>query len=454
MKNFIRHLCEKYTALTDDDITVIIEQAEKLPLLSKNSVADMFIDCPCCEESEAVVIAEALKPDTPYQLSTLGCIVREKDEPAVFRTFRTGLVTSGVEATIFSTAPEGRQIQHVEPIKNEDKTIGVLISEIPSTKKKLSIEKRERSPLRALNNNIWVLDKMDDAVIAVSDDNVVLYRNAAAVKLFQTIGFTEDILGKQYNKIALETLTSDKTDWESEYSVTFSSRIYRIRHHYNNYEKLLIVVIRDITEIEIRRTEASLKTTMLQEVQHRTKNSLQMIHSLLQMQRRRADSQETKDALSDAMKRIQSITAMYDRMQDNDSDNVWLQTVIAGIKRNYDDSSSDKNITIRVVGDDYPVPADMVISLAMVISELIMNSCKYAFKGRDSGEITVFTSTGNMGYASVIIQDNGCGYDVEKTSESLGLKIVRTLVKSKLKGRFEISSDQNGTRAMFDIRIK
>lgn len=462
MSVLIRNLCEKYTNLTEEDIDIIIEKSEVLADIASKTDQDVFIDCPCIQISEAVVVAEALKKDSLYQLSTLGCIVREEDEPAVFRTFRSGEETEEVEATIFSSRLEGRVIQNVQPIKNKDKTIGVLIFERPTKEdwplkrntKKLMANTAGTLPI--LKDCVWITEYFDDALIIVSENGVILYRNTVAAKLYRKQGYVYDILGQEYSKVSLHGELLPKDGKRSEADMKIGAYYYRIRQFNLKDKGVFLIVIRDITELRINEQELILKSTAIQEIHHRIKNNLQTVHSLLRLQWRRAKSVETQTALSDAMNRILSIATTHESLLYSGVDEISLFTVIEEIKKNFTDlmNLEKQKIEIDVTGDDLRVSSDISSSTALVINELIQNSLKYAFENRKNGRITIAVSEGNMGYANITVTDNGTGYEVQQENKSLGLKIVENLVQNKLKGRLEIQSGNGGTQVTFDFKIK
>lgn len=462
MSVLIRNLCKKYTNLTEEDIDIIIEKAKLLAGIASKTDQDVFIDCPCIQNHEAVVVAEVLKKDSLYHLSTLGCIVREEDEPGVFRSFRSGEETEEVEAAIFSSRLEGKVIQNIQPIKNKGKTIGVFIFERP-VKEKKALKKHTKklmtntiSTLPILKDCVWITEYFDDALIIVSENGVVLFRNTVAAKLYKKQGYVYDILGQEYSKVSLHGELKPIDNNCSGADMKIGAYYYRIRKFNLEEKGIFLIVLRDITELRINEQELILKSTAIQEIHHRIKNNLQTVNSLLSLQLRRARSSETKTALSDAMSRILSIATTHEGLMHSGIDEISIITVIEKIKKNFTDlmNLENQNIEIDVSGDDLCLSSDISSSIALVINELIQNSLKYAFKDQKNGRIAIIVSKGNMGYANITVNDNGTGYDVERENKSLGLKIVENLVKNKLKGRLEIQSDNDGTRVTFDFKIK
>ena len=87
------------------------------------------------------------------------------------------------------------------------------------------------------------------------------------------------------------------------------------------------------------------------------------------------------------------------------------------------------------------------------MNELIQNSLKYAFGGREEGKIDLDIEKGEQ-YSWITVKDNGCGFDqksVKKAGGGLGLKLVDSLVKSSLKGEITVTSSDQGTSTRFSF---
>ena len=113
-------------------------------------------------------------------------------------------------------------------------------------------------------------------------------------------------------------------------------------------------------------------------------------------------------------------------------------------------ANPEKQINILIEGDDFNVSSDVSTTIALVVNEIVQNSMKYAFKAQDSGLIVISIKHTKV-YSTIIVKDNGSGFDpAEKKSSSLGLSIVKSMVRDKLHGEINIVSNQKGT----EIEIK
>lgn len=199
---------------------------------------------------------------------------------------------------------------------------------------------------------------------------------------------------------------------------------------------------------------SDINNVLLQETHHRIKNNLQTISSILSMQHRRSSSDETRQILEADIRRIDSLASMYEVMMSAEGNQVDLyqiaQTMIEQLKQIQDTEELD--VSFRLTGDRIRLDGVRAQALTIIMNELIQNSLKHGFRDRKEGEISVSILDGSQ-YRTVVIQDNGRGYDPEeKSGRSLGLNIVRALTQDKLKGTFSITGGPEGTIASVQFR--
>ncbi len=210
---------------------------------------------------------------------------------------------------------------------------------------------------------------------------------------------------------------------------------------------------RDITD---RKTaEASLvrslreKEVLLREIHHRVKNNLQIISGLVDMTRMRTEDKSTSTILTDLMLKIQTMAQIHTRLYESKQfgkisleDHIRDQT--ESLKAIY--SHGGYEITTEIESSGIYLPVDQAIPCGLVINEILSNAFKHAFNGREAGSIRITTGL-NDGKVIISVRDDGIGlpdgFDVYATN-SLGIKLVRTLVEQQLKGKLSILS-RNGT---------
>lgn len=462
----IENLCQQFTTLTDEEIRMIEGMGVVLQTLANLEDADIFVDCPA-QDGNAIVVAEAKPQNVPssYKKSVVGLLAKPENEPAVARTLKLGLATKQMKAI---TQENTHVIQTVEPIKNGGKVIGVLIrekraDETRRVSERLHFSDKSRRRLAGLITQMtaqsnWLPECIDEALIIINRSGKVSFRNSLAQELYARLGYAEDILGQNYENVRLTSGELDKTDPPDGYSAletkmgNYTLSIKRIQVDSGDID--FAVIIRDITFLREQEKQLVLKSVAVQEMHHRVKNNLQTIASLLRLQIRRSGNDMTRRVLTESMNRILSIAATHELLARSGVDQVLIGEVIVNIKNNAVRYFANQHLdlSVQVTGDDFKVDSDIATSVALVINELLQNSLKYAFAGRDEGSIRIHVTAGEL-YSRIEVTDNGCGFDVEQVGDDhLGLSIVRTLVKDKLHGSLTIQSNEHGTYAGFDFK--
>jgi two-component sensor histidine kinase len=463
----IERLLTQYTLLTASDIKLVIAVSIKMQYIAEIGNVDVFIDCPCKNPREAVVVAEANCRDTMYELSMIGYIIRDEDEPAVFRTFRFGVETQDVRAVSYVTTHGNILVQNVTPIKNGRKTIGVLICENrfdkksdvnPPPSEEIGIQKQLDESSAFLGNLNWFAECIEDAVIVVNEGATVVYRNSEANRIYSGFGYIRDILGQNYNEVSLHgAVTAGPDNPCVSKQFTICGNYYHMKQFYFKRQQIFyIILLRNITQLKQTEENQIIRSIAIREAHHRIKNNLQTIHSLLDLQRRRTSSVECGEALSDAMNRILSIATTHEILVKSGVDSVSLMDVIKRISNYFLNSIDEtfKQISVIVEGDNFDVDSGTSTSISLVINELLQNSFKYAFPDRQKGNIYIHVKEIPV-YSKITISDDGVGFAQEKIrneKNNLGLQIVQNIVKNKLKGRLDICSNEKGSTIAFDFK--
>jgi two-component sensor histidine kinase len=211
-----------------------------------------------------------------------------------------------------------------------------------------------------------------------------------------------------------------------------------------------VLLLRDVTDLRRRDRLLLSKDAAIREVHHRVKNNLQTISSLLRLQSRRVEDPAAREALVEAERRIQAIALVHEILAREPGEQVHFDEIVPaliGLAR--DASLSIVDIEIRTEGDVGDLGADAATPLAVVIAELLQNAVEHAFNrpGSESPLIELLFSN-NGAYLDVEVRDNGAGFaagfDIEET-KSLGLTIVRDLVRSQLGGSIKAESEHGAS---------
>lgn len=189
------------------------------------------------------------------------------------------------------------------------------------------------------------------------------------------------------------------------------------------------------------------KAVLLQELQHRVANSLQIIASVLMQSARKIQSEETRGHLYDAHSRVMSVAALQKQLATSQVAEVRLRSYFDDLCRSIGASMiHDRNlVSLAVTVDDSIVKAEISISLGLIVTELVINSLKHAFPEGRGGRIAVdYRSSGGDWVLSV--GDDGIGMPTveDGAKPGLGTNIVKALA-TQVDAVIEIADAGPGT---------
>ncbi len=195
------------------------------------------------------------------------------------------------------------------------------------------------------------------------------------------------------------------------------------------------------------------KQMLLSELQHRVKNNLQHVISILEIQKESVDFNNIDELLRSNQNRIHTMALLHKKL--NVLDNVnevdfrkYIAELAELIKDSYDNHK--KKITLNVLCEIQTISIEKALPLGLIITELVSNSMKHAFKKQNIGIINIQitkTQTGKQLYYS----DNGSGFDFTKANEKgLGQEIINGLI-DQLDGTIQTKSD-NGFELIIFIK--
>jgi PAS domain S-box-containing protein len=191
------------------------------------------------------------------------------------------------------------------------------------------------------------------------------------------------------------------------------------------------------------------KDILLREIQHRVKNNLQMITALIRLEARNALGRLDSTPFDRLAGRIESLQLLYKSLsEDSQSHEIDLGTYLSQIAASVMKAHAVEGIRLDLKVDAYPVSVNVAMPTGLVVNELLTNSLKHGFKGRDAGTITLHCLTDDVGFR-VIVADDGVGLpDGKEWPENgkLGALIAQSL-RDNAKARVEVISEaQKGTR--------
>lgn len=235
------------------------------------------------------------------------------------------------------------------------------------------------------------------------------------------------------------------------FSVALANRINSLQKEKNEVNQKLIIQQQN----ETKRLEKSVKEKtidltyaldekelLLKELNHRVKNNMQTIVSLIRLQNDEIEDKKLQDILITIQNRINAMGHLHELLYNqNDITDInayeYFDLLIEEIKDSYE-SDIEINFDIQA-----RLKIEQAIYCGLIINELVTNSFKYAFPTKE-GNITI--SLKKIGQeVQLIIKDDGVGFDEKNKKQSLGLTLVNTLCENQLGANIKIQSNDGVT---------
>lgn len=179
------------------------------------------------------------------------------------------------------------------------------------------------------------------------------------------------------------------------------------------------------------------KDIMLQEMNHRVKNNLNYLHSLLSIHAARIEDEKSRIIFKEGIGKIFSISNLYNHLTyDNENKDInvygFFKDIISDLKDIFNDENSNVQILYRIQ-TELCIHNQIAILLGLIFNELFTNSVKYAFKKNNiyNNEITLECYIENKFFV-FSYNDNGIGISSDSNindSRSHGLQFIKTIVK-------------------------
>lgn len=232
-------------------------------------------------------------------------------------------------------------------------------------------------------------------------------------------------------QIALANPTQDYSKQDLE-TVERLSEFYALAIHSKEAEKEL-------------KDSLDEKETLLREIHHRVKNNMQIISSLLNLQKYWDAERDPQELIEDSQNRIKTMSIVHELLYQSEKlSKVNLKTYIEKLSHYLFEqySASDRKIRLRTDLEENYLNIETAVPCCLIVNELVSNSLKHAFPSGE-GEVSIALHRINDHY-ELTVADNGIGLpedlDLEKTS-TLGLYLVNSLVK-QIDGTLKIESEE------------
>ena len=211
--------------------------------------------------------------------------------------------------------------------------------------------------------------------------------------------------------------------------------------------------VEEAVRVRTGELEAALETqtALLHEVDHRVKNNLQMISSLILMQSRTISDEAAKNSLATMLERIEALSTVHRRLyQSKDVSKFDVSDFARDLVSDLLAASGRSQISSKLDLEPIVVPADKATPVALIVNELVTNALKHAFRDETTlGSIGVKMSQPD-GHLIIEVSDDGVGMDGNAGDGSFGMRLIRQLGR-QLHADVEWRNASPGTRVLIKI---
>ncbi len=311
--------------------------------------------------------------------------------------------------------------------------------------------------------------RASDGLLRLDVEGAVTFASPNALSAFNRMGFTEELEGQSLAEVTTGLLSghmqvdespplvvTGRAPWRTDIEargVTLTLRTIPIRDHGERVGA--IVLCRDVTEMRHQEQELITKDATIREIHHRVKNNLQTVASLLRIQARRSHSDEARDALSQAMRRVAAIAVVHDTLSEGLDQEVDFDAVFDRVLLLVAEVAASHNTTVHPLKEGHfgVLPSEYATPLALALTELVTNAVEHGLADR-SGQVKIVAERLTDELVVHVI-DDGVGMSEGRVGAGLGTQIVRSLIQGELGGSIDWQTmTGSGTEVTVEIPLR
>jgi len=194
----------------------------------------------------------------------------------------------------------------------------------------------------------------------------------------------------------------------------------------------------------------------LQEIQHRVKNHLQMVVSMIRLQSQRADESAATVDYANLAYRVETLQLLYQEMvKSRDEASVPMGAYISRIATTIGHLEGRENIRLNINTESFYVSVETAARVGLLASEIITNAYQHAFEGKDAGLVQVSLRQLSGGVMRLEVMDDGNGLPEHvqwPKGNSMGAAIVTSLIDG-IEGKINLARGVAGTTISIDVPL-
>lgn len=181
------------------------------------------------------------------------------------------------------------------------------------------------------------------------------------------------------------------------------------------------------------------------EIEHRVKNTLQLISSIVLLQGRRAEDEAARGALKAIQQRVAAVSVAHRHVAWNDdSEQVELAALIREIAGDLAGSAGREGVTIDLDLETVRIPGRQAAPVALLVCEMLSNALRHAYpEGREGRVAVTLRRTG--GGVELAVGDEGVGINPNARSSGFGMTVAQ-LMAQQLRAKLQVEADAPGLR--------
>ena len=311
--------------------------------------------------------------------------------------------------------------------------------------------------------------RASDGLIRLDVDGIATFASPNALSAFGRMGFDDELEGESLVEVitrilpdkqefdeSLPVVAAGRAPWRTDMEargVAVSLRAIPLRDRGTRIGA--IVLCRDVTEIRHQEQELITKDATIREIHHRVKNNLQTVASLLRIQARRTHSDEVREALTQAMRRVSAIAVVHDTLSEGLAQNVDFDEVFDRVLKLVAEVAAAPSTRAQThkTGRFGTLPSEYATPLALALTELVTNAVEHGLAGKE-GHVEIIADR-SEDRLQVRVRDSGVGLPEGQVGRGLGTQIVRTLIQGELGGTIDWHTIVgSGTEVTIDIPLR
>lgn len=477
----VAKLLEQRTELSPSAINYLVALSDQWGIVADLALSDLVMWVPTWNEAGLLAVAQVRPSTAPTNLAkdatgTFSPRGRNQQLDQAEALGRASIVRSALSPLIPTTV-------EAYPVSWDGDVIAVIARHASQSSRALGqleqVYLETADSLLAMvgantGNQPWVVQDRDafgswdqprvgDGLIRLDHHGVVDFASPNGVSAFRRLGLATNLVGQDFHTVVMKMSDSPAGVSQKLRAVargghtgvadlfgteaTIMMTAIALDDHGSGPgpdSRRTVIVLKDVTGMRAHQKALLSKDATIKEINHRVKNNLQMVNSLLRLQARRAKHDETREVLADAQARIGAIAAIHDVLSESSDSRVDIDHILDAVIDLAIEVSSGTAL-VRL-GSGGMLPAKIATPLAMSLSELVHNALEHS--GADRVEVEI--SRANQ-VLTAHVRDNGNGHSGEA---GLGLSIVADLVTHEMQGIFALDPIRGeGTYARIEVPL-